>query len=144
MDKVPFQQRVGADSHPATLSRSGAVIRKVFAPAVWVASVPALAVIWLLFFYAYCLRVWLGLGRLPRSIAEHAGLNGSWHHRAAWNLLGTLALVTMAWSVGVIAGAAFSRRLRRWWVLAALLVPWSIWAYLNFIDFGGWFGWFLD
>jgi hypothetical protein len=34
--------------------------------------------------------------------------------------------------------------LQRWWVLAALLVPWSIWAYLNLIDLGGWFNWFLD
>ena len=144
MNNVPLEQRVGADSRSATPSRGGAVILKCVAPGVWVASVPALAVIWLLFFYAYCLRVWLGLGRPPRSIAEHAGLDGSWHHHAAWSLLVALAWVTMVWSVGVIAGAAFSRRLRRWWVLAALLVPWSIWAYLNFIDLGGWFDWFLD
>jgi hypothetical protein len=144
MDNVPLKQSVGADSRPAARLGNGAVIRKVFAPAIWVASVPVLAVMWLMFFYAYCLRVWLGLGRLPQSIAEHAGLTGLWHHRAAWNLLGALAWVTMAWSVGVVVGAVFSRRLRRGWVLAALLVPWSVWAYLNLIDFGGWFDWFLD
>ena len=77
MDNVPFQQRLGTDSQPAAPTGSGAVIQRIFAPALWIASVPALAVIWLLFFYAYCLRVWLGLGRLPCSIAEHAGLNGS-------------------------------------------------------------------
>jgi hypothetical protein len=113
-------------------------------PLIYVWALPATTMFWLLFFYAYCLRVWLGLGRLPRSIAEHAGLNDSWHNRAAWNLLVALIWITMAWTAGVVAGAAFSPRLRRDWVLTALLVPWSIWAYLNLIDPGGWFGWFCD
>lgn len=109
---------------------------------VW--ALPIVAVSWLLFFYAYCLRVWIGLGHRPNSIAEHAGLNGSWHHRAAWSLLGALSWAMLAWSVGVIVGAALSRRLRHRWVFAALLVTWFIWAYLNWIDPGGWFDWFLD
>jgi hypothetical protein len=113
-------------------------------PLVYVWALPVATLLGLLFFYAYCLRVRIGLGRLPQSIAEHAGLNGSWHHRTAWSLLGMLAWATMAWSIGVVAGATFSRRLRNVWVLAALLVPWSIWAYLNWIDPGGWFDWFLD
>jgi len=144
MDKPPTHQLVAADSRSASPPGSGAAIRKSYALVACIASVPALAVIWLLFFYAYCLRVRLGLGRLPQSIAEHASLNGSWHHRAAWNLLGALAWATMAWTAGVIIGAAFLPKLRRAGVLAALLVPWSIWAYLNFIDLGGWFDWFLD
>jgi hypothetical protein len=109
---------------------------------VWV--FPVVAASWLLFFYAYCLRVWLGLGRLPNSIAEHAGLAGSWHHRAAWDSLGVLAWITMFWSAGIIVAAAVVRGLRRWWVFAALLVPWLLWAFLNLVDPGGWFDWFLD
>jgi len=109
---------------------------------VW--ALPVAAVSWLLFFYAYCLRVWIGLGHLPNSIAEHAGLNGSWHHRAAWNLLGTVAWAGIVWSIGIVVGVVVLRKLRRWWVLAALLVPWCLWAFLNLIDPGDWFDWFLD
>jgi hypothetical protein len=105
---------------------------------------PVAAISWLLFFYAYCLRVWIGLGHLPNSIAEHAGLNGSWHHRASWDLLGVLAWTTMFWSLGIVLGVAGSRRLRHWSVLTALLVPWAVWAYLNWLDPGDWFDWFLD
>src|SRR6185503_1886553 len=101
---------------------------------VW--ALPVAAVSWLVFFYTYCLRVWIGLGHLPNSIAEHAGLNGSWHHRAAWNLLGALAWATLLWSIGIVVGVVGLPKLRRWWVLAALLVPWCLWAFLNGIDPG--------
>jgi len=111
---------------------------------IFVWALPVAAVSWLLFFYAYCLRVWIGLGHLPNSIADHAGLNGSWHHRAAWNLLGALAWSAIVWSIGIVVAVAVLRKLRRWWVWAALLVPWCLWAFLNLIDPGDWFDWFLD
>ncbi len=111
---------------------------------VFVLVLPAAACFWLLLFYAYCLRVRMGLGHRPHSIAEHAGLNGSWHHLATWNLLVALVWTTMVWSLGIVAGAALSCRMRRGWILIALLVPWSLWAFVNLIDPGGWFDWFLD
>jgi hypothetical protein len=113
-------------------------------PLTYILPIPAFAVFWLLFFYAYCFRVWVALGHTPTSIAEHGGLNGSWHHRAAWSLLGVLACVTPIWSIGVLLGLVFWRRMRRWWVVAALLVPWSIWLFVIVLDPGRWFAWFLD
>ena len=105
---------------------------------------PALAVLWLLFFYTYCLRVWFALGRAPVSIAEHGGLDGSWHHRAAWLLLGPLVYGTIVWSAAVIIGAAFSRALCRPWVFISVAVPWLLWIFVRHVDPGGWFAWFLD
>ena len=113
-------------------------------PAVYVLPVPVLAVFWLLFFYAYCVRVRLALGHAPASIAEHGGLNGSWHHRAAWWLLGMLVYATPIWSLAVTVAAGWSRRWRRAWVFVALALPWLMWVFVNYIDPGRWFDWFLD
>jgi hypothetical protein len=99
---------------------------------------------WVALFYGYCLRVRIGLGHPPTSIAEHAGLQHSWHNHTTWWVLVFLAYATPVWSFGVVVGAAVSSQFRRGWIGAALALPWLIWLLVTTIDPGGWFDWFMD
>ncbi len=113
-------------------------------PSALVAFFPISVIAWTCLFYSYVLRVVISLGHMPRSIAEHGGLDSGIHWRITSFGMTVMILFFPLWTIGYILTWMASDRHRARPNVISMIIGWGIALFITQIDPGGFFVWFLD